>query len=300
VVGLGQASFAFLGRLPVYPREDHKAELTALTTGCGGPAATAMVTLSRLGLSASFIGSIGDDRFGAEIIQFLETEKVDISFLKTVPGCMSQVAFIAATSGGSRTIFWHPGTMPALEPSQIDLSPFTGARVLHLDGLKIEASIAAALQAKSMGITVVLDAGTFREGTDRLLPLVDILIASERFAQPLVGAHASEADVIKALTDFGAAQVVVTQGARGSIGCDGGEIIHCPAFDVKVVDTTGAGDVYHGAYIYRFLEGADIARCMEFASAAAAYKCTVSGNREGVPNIGQVLEIINRGACLNA
>ncbi|MFO8091059.1 MAG: PfkB family carbohydrate kinase [Desulfatiglandaceae bacterium] len=294
VVGFGQASFDFLGQLSRYPQEDHKCELKDLATGCGGPAATAMVTLSRLGVQTSFIGAVGDDRFGAEIIRFLETEKVDISFLKSIPGCMSQLAFIAVTAAGSRTIFWHRGTVPSPEPSEIDLSPFTGARVLHLDGLKIEASIAAARQAKSMGITVVLDAGTFREGTDLLLPLVDILIASERFAVPLVGVgKASDAEAIKTLVSFGPTQVVITQGARGSVGFDGGEIIHQTAFNVKAVDTTGAGDVYHGAYIYRFLEGEDIAGCMKFASAAAAYKCTVSGNLKGVPHLEQVLEIMN-------
>ena len=292
VVGLGQASFDFLGRLPAYPHEDHKAELAELTTGCGGPAATAIVTLSRLGVGTSFIGAVGDDRFGAEIVGFLETEKVDISFLRSIPGCMSQVAFIAVASSGSRTIFWHPGTAPSPEPFEIDLSPFTGARVLHLDGLKIEASIAAALQAKSMGMTVVLDAGTFREGTNRLLPLVDILIASESFAVPLVG-NTSDAEAIKALAAFGAARVVITQGAAGSIGFDGGEIIRQPAFHVKTVDTTGAGDVYHGAYIYRFLTGAGMSECMKFASAAAAFKCTISGNLKGVPNLEQVLEIMN-------
>jgi ribokinase len=292
VIGLGQVSFDFLGQLPFYPQENHKAELDSLTTGCGGPAATAMVTLSRLGIQTSFIGAVGDDRLGSEIIRFLETEKVDISFLKHTRGGMSQLAFIAVTSGGSRTIFWHPGTAPSLEPSEINLSPFTCARVLHLDGLKIEASIAAARQAKSMGITVVLDAGTFREGTDRLLPLVDILIASERFAVPLVG-ETSETEAIHALASFGPAQVIITQGARGSVGFDGAEIIHQPAFHVKALDTTGAGDVYHGAYIYRFLEGVDIAGCMKFASAAAAFKCTVSGNLRGVPHVEQVLEIMN-------
>lgn len=295
VVGFGQASFDFLGHLSNYPEEDHKCELNDLKTGCGGPAATAMVTLSRLGVQTSFIGAVGDDRCGSEILHFLEAEKVDISFLKCIPGCLSQVAFIAVASGGSRTVFWHPGTAPSPEPFEIDLSPFTRARVLHLDGLKIEASIAAARQAKSRGITVVLDAGTFREGTVRLLPLVDILIASERFARPLVG-DAPGAQALKALVPFGPAQVVITQGAGGSVGVgmDRGEIIHQPAFHVKAVDTTGAGDVYHGAYIYRFLEGAEIAECMKFASAAAAYKCTVSGNRRGVPHLDQVLEIMNQ------
>lgn len=292
VVGFGQASFDILGQVSRYPREDQKCELNDLATGCGGPAATAMVTLSRLGIQTSFLGAVGDDRFGSEIIAFLKTENVDISFLKRVPGRVSQLAFIAVTPGGSRTVFWHPGTAPSPEPFEIDLSPFPRARVLHLDGLRIEASIAAARQAKSRGITVVLDAGTFREGTDRLLPLVDVLIASERFAAPLVG-NAPASEALKALASFGPAQVVITQGPGGSIGFAGGAMIHQPAFTVNAVDTTGAGDVYHGAYIYRFLEGADLAECMAFASAAAAYKCTVSGNLNGIPRLEQVLEIMS-------
>lgn len=292
VVGLGQASFDFLGHLPCYPEEDSKAELVELVTGCGGPVATALVALSRLGVKTSFVGTVGDDRFGAEIIRFLKTESVDVSFLKSARGSTSQLAFIAVSSGGARTVFWHPGSAPPPEPSEIDLSLFPGARVLHLDGLKIEASVEAARQARATGVAVVLDAGTFREETARLLPLVDILIASEHFAEPLVGPDAPEHKAIEALASFGAAQVVITLGAGGSIGFDGAEIIRQPAFPVKAVDTTGAGDVYHGAYIYRLLDGSDMAGCMKFASAAAALKCTVSGNLNGVPRLQQVLEFM--------
>lgn len=300
VVGLGQASFDFLGRVSHYPEEDNKAELTDFATGCGGPAATALVTLSRLGVGTSFIGAVGGDFFGDEIIRFLKTEAVDVSFLNAIPGCTSQWAFIAVSAEGARTVFWHRGSAPPPEPSEIDLSPFTGAKVLHLDGLKIEASIEAARQARATGMTVVLDAGTFREKTPLLLPLVDILIASQRFAGPLVGAGAPETEAIKALSAFGASRIVITLGAGGSIGYDGKRIISQPAFPVNAVDSTGAGDVYHGAYIRQFLEGSDMADCMKFASAAAALKCTVSGNRAGVPNLEQVLQLMQRSAGATA
>jgi len=296
VVGLGQASFDYLGYLPCYPTEDSKAELSDLRAGCGGPVATALAALSRFGVKTSFIGTVGDDRFGKDIIRFLKDESVDVSLLETMPGCTSQLAFIAVSPNGSRTIFWHPGTAPPPEPSEIRLSPFRRARVLHLDGLKIEASIEAARQAKAMGMAVVMDAGTYREKTGRLLPLVNILIASERFTDPLVGPGAPKSKAIEALASFGAEQVVITLGAKGSIGFDGTGIIEQPAFPITVVDTTGAGDVYHGAYIYRFLEGSDMAECMKFASAAAALKCSVSGNSEGLPGLERVLEFMKNPA----
>jgi len=176
-----------LGKLSVNPEEDGKCELADLHTQCGGPASTALVTLSRLGIRTSFLGSLSDDSRGIEIAKGLKKEKVDSTFLKITPGYSSQFAFIAITENGNRTIFWHRGRVPPLSPRDIDLSPFSKAKILHLDGLMIEAAQEAAKQAKNMGLTVVLDAGTMRKGSQELASMVDVLIASERFAEPLLG-----------------------------------------------------------------------------------------------------------------
>ena len=289
VVGLGQACVDFLGRVPRFPKEDDKVELLDLHRQCGGPASTALVTLSRLGVACSFLGAISDDPFGADIVQGLKDEGVDASFLKVLPGYSSQFAFIAISrNSGKRTVFWHRGSVPHLTKDQIDLSPFSRAEILHLDGLMIEASLEAVKQAKARGLTVVLDAGTMRERSLELASVVDVLIASARFADPLVGSGAKPEKALDALCPLGPKAVVMTLGRKGSLGWDGNKLARQDAFPVEAVDTTGAGDVYHGGYVYGLLQGWPMKECMRFASAVAALKCKEVGARKGIPSLKEV------------
>ena len=290
VIGLGQACIDYLGDLTSYPQEDGKIELNNLHIRCGGPASTALVSLSRLGISTSFLGSISDDPFGVEILKNLRKENVDVSFLKVTPGYTSQFAFISVTKkSAKRTIFWHRGTVPYLRPRDVDLSRFPNARILHIDGLMMEASMEAARQAKASGMTVVMDAGTMRKGSKELTSLVDVLISSEEFAEPLIGPKATHETALYALRELGPKQVVITLGSEGSIGLNNQGIFRQAAFPVNAVDTTGAGDVYHGGYIYGLVQGWKMNKCMRFASAAAALKCRKIGAQTGIPN----LETIN-------
>jgi len=292
---LGQACVDYVGRVPVYPVEDSKIELDGLFTSCGGPAATALVTLARLGIPTSFLGSISDDPFGVQIADSLEEERVNISFLKITPGHNSQFAFIAVTMGeGKRTIFWNRSSAPELTPKEVSLDRFPGARILHLDGLMLDAGKEAAEQAKKRDMTVVMDAGTLREGTLGLLSWVDILIVSEPFADALVGAEAPRQRALEGLRELGPRQVVITLGARGSVGLDRNGIVRQHAFPVVSVDTTGAGDVYHGAYIYGLFQRWNMAECMAFASAAAALKCMNGGGWLGIPDI-QAIDGLMKG-----
>lgn len=289
VVGLGQACLDYLGGLNRVPEEDEKIELADIRIQCGGPASTALVTLSRLGVKTAFLGSISDDHFGKEILAGLGNEKVDTSFLKLTPGYTSQFAFIAVTHGsGNRTIFWHRGSVPPLQSGDVDLSPFSNLAFLHLDGLMVEASIEAALQARQRGVKVVLDAGTMRDGSLELAAIVDVLIASERFADPAVGPDSPPEKTLEFLHSLGPGEVVVTLGSRGSAGYKNGRIVSQKAFPVEAVDTTGAGDVYHGAYIYGLLQGWGMPECMRFASAVAAMKCRKAGARDGIPGLEAV------------
>ena len=203
VVGLGQACMDYLGRINTFPDENGKEEVLDLHFRCGGPAATAMVALSRLGISTSFLGSISDDTLGRKISENLKNEKVNTSGLKITPGFSSQFAFISVNADSAkRTVFWHRGTVPHLRKEDVDVGIFQNARILHLDGLMIEASIEAARQAKALGMTVVMDGGTLREGTRELAQFVDILIVSESFASALVGPKASLSDALYAIRDL--------------------------------------------------------------------------------------------------
>jgi ribokinase len=293
VVGLGQACVDYLGRLASYPQEDDKIELIDLHMRLGGPASTALVTLSRLGISTSFLGSISDDAFGAEIVKNLEKEKVDVSCLKITPGYTSQFAFIVITQkSGNRTIFWQRGSVPHLEPKDVDIRCFPKARILHVDGLMIEASKEAVSQANTLDMTSVLDAGTLREGSLELVSLVDVLIASETFAIPLLGSGTLQETALHALRELGPSQVIITLGAKGSVGLSDHGIIRQEAFSVPVKDTTGAGDVFHGAYVYGLLQDWDMRQCMRFASAAAAIKCKEIGAQAGIPDLEAVLDLM--------
>ena len=289
VVGLGQACVDYLGSIPAYPEEDGKVEIPDIHMQRGGPASTALVTLARLGIRTSFLGAISDDPFGRIILEGLGREGVDASFLKKTPGYASQFSFIAINrKDGKRTIFWHRGTVPHLRPADVNLTPFSGARVFHTDGLMAEASIEGAKQAKNRGMTVVMDAGTMRKGYRELASLVDVLIASERFWSPLASPDHPPEAILESLRAWGPKQVIVTRGREGSIGWEGKEINLQKAFPVQARDTTGAGDVYHGAYIYGILQGWDMARCMRFSSAAAAIKCQVVGTAQGIPRMEDI------------
>ncbi len=295
VIGLGQACVDCLGRLTAYPDEDGKVELIDLHIQSGGPASTALVALSRLGIQTSFLGSISDDAWGITTVEGLKAEKVDCSFLKITPGYTSQFAFIAITKdGGNRTVFWHRGSIPHLKAADVDLSPFPQAEILHMDGLMIDACQEAARQARERGLKTVLDAGTMREGSLELASMVDVMIASERFVEPLFGKGAPAEKALDYLRRLGPMEVVITRGTKGSMGVSGGEIIQQGAYKVDAVDTTGAGDVYHGAYVYGVLRGWAMGECMRFASAAAALKCRQIGARKGIPRLAEVERFLSQ------
>ncbi|RJR41419.1 MAG: sugar kinase [Desulfobacteraceae bacterium] len=293
VIGLGQASLDFLGRVPFFPVENEKSELETIQIQCGGPASTAMVTLARLGVRTSFLGSISDDYFGKEIVKGLKAEGVDYSRLTIRPGYTSQLAFIVISPrNANRTIFWHRGSVPPLKRDEVTLAPFTNARILHIDGLMVEAAMEAARQARDLGWTIVMDAGTMRQGSPGLVRLVDIVVASEVFAEAIIGPGENMERALEVISDMGPGSVVITLGERGSIGRENGKVVFQRSYPVEAVDTTGAGDVYHGGYIYGILQGWDMAECMRFASAVAAMKCRRIGARDGIPRLEEVLRFM--------
>jgi ribokinase len=273
--------------------EDEKIELIDFTMQCGGPASTALVTLSRFGISTSFLGSISDDFFGREILKGLKDESVDITCLKMTQGFQSQFAFIAIDEKtGNRNIFWRRGSAPFLDPEDIELGVFQNAEFLHLDDLMIAANIEAARQARDMGLQVVMDAGSMHDNVLDLLPLIDVLIASQNFTTPIIGEGATPEESLSALRKFCTGDIIVTLGSKGSMGLTDNEIVFQEAFPINAIDTTGAGDVYHGAYIYGLINGWKMKECMRFASATAGLKCLDIGARKGIPTLDSVYELL--------
>ncbi len=293
VIGVGHAAVDYLGVVERYPELDTKVELSEFSMQGGGPVATALATLAIFGVKVTFIGKISDDDFGQFIQQGLREAEVDLSGLVVEPGRVSPFSFVSVDrKTAKRTVFWTRGDVAPLREKELPLPLFAGARILHVDGLQMESQIASALHAKSLGMQVVYDAGSPRGGMHELMKLTDVLIASETFATEVVGGALPES--LKALQAKGPKTVVITIGPEGSVGLEGERSEIISALDVHPVDTTGAGDVYHGAFIYGMLQGWDLRRKMLFANAAAGLKCRVLGGRAGIPSLQEIDQALKK------
>lgn len=289
---MGQCSLDILGALDQYPDLDQKAELSSLLIQGGGPVATAMVTLARLGVATSFVGAVGDDDFGTKIRDGLLEEDVDCTGLVTMPGSSTQVAFIAVDDDGHRNIFWHRGSATPAVSDTFDVMLSSTVRFLHLDGLHLDAAIAAAGLARRKKVSTVLDAGTLRPGAEKLLPLIDHLVVSEKFALQVIGRNDPQT-ALKELSGYGAQAVTITLGVNGSATLTAeGESFLQPAFKIDTVDTTGCGDVFHGGYIYGLLQNWSLRKTLRFAAACAALKTRALGGRTAIPRLPEVNELL--------
>ena len=285
VVGLGQCCLDYLTLVDEYPVEDRKQEVGELLIQGGGVTATALVCLARLGRRTGLIGRVGEDRFGDMVRQGLMEEGVEVTHLKTAAGGTTQFAFILANPArASRTIFWTRGRGDGLELDGAPEDYIRGAKVLHLDGLAAEASLKAARLARRAGVEVSLDAGTLREHSLDLARQVDHLVVSEVFGRAYAPRTPAE-EILQELHRLGPGSVVITLGAAGSVGFDGRRKVRMPAFKVRTVDTTGAGDAFHGGYIHGLLKGQDLEMRMRTGSAAAALCCTALGGRTALPDL---------------
>jgi sulfofructose kinase len=288
VAGLGQCSLDYLALVDEYPEVDTKKEVLRWDEQGGGPVATALVALSRLGVGCKFHGVSGDDDAAGKIRRSLEDEGVDVSGLIVRPEATSQIAFIVVEKKtGRRTIFWKRPSGEALRPDELPVDFLEGAHFLLLDGLMKDSSVHAARKAKAMGIPVMLDAGRLRPGMMEVAQLSDYLVASEEFAMGS-GWAVESAVLLKERERLGLRALTVTRGAKGSSTASGSGFFETPAFPVEAADTTGAGDVFHGGYIYGLLQGWETAATVRFASAVAALKCRKIGGRAGIPNLVEV------------
>lgn len=299
VTGIGQCSLDHLAVVDSYPLPDTKKEVSVIVEQGGGPVATALVTLSRLGIPSRFHGIAGDDLAGDKIRASLAREGINTDGLLRRDGAASQVAFIIIEEWSARrTIFWKRPSAEPVRPVELGDGFLSGTSFLLLDGLMTEASLFAAQKARQEKIPVMLDAGRVRPGMLEVARLSDYVVASEEFARDL-GWTAEPGALLKGRHELGADVLTVTLGNRGSMTAAGESTFRTPAFDVKAVDTTGAGDVFHGAYIYGLLRGWDLTFTVTFASAVAAMKCTRIGGRQGIPRLDEVLDFLHeRGMAI--
>jgi ribokinase len=292
VVGLGYTATDYLAIVPHLPELDTKLEVECLSIQGGGPVATALVAVRRLGSRPHYIGKVGDDEFGSFMVEELEKEGVDVTNVVVEPGATSQFAFIMVDAAhGHRTIVWTRGTVTRLRRGEAGLGALDGCDCLLLDDLETEAGIEAAVKARRLGVPIVLDAGSLREGVEELVPLCDYIVGSSQFGRQYAGSDDPLSAAITIHERTGRV-AVITAGDRGSFCASAGGRFDRKGFNVRAVDTTGAGDVFHGAFAIGILKGWELPRVLEFSNAVAAMKCTKLGGRPGIPTLGQALEFL--------
>ncbi len=290
VIGLGIASLDFIGVAATAPLLGAKQPLDQWIEAGGGPVATALVTLARLGMSPCMISAVGDDGYGAKIIADLQRAGVDTQSMQIYPGG-SHLAFVLAEPGQDRrTVWWH-NDPTVLERITLDPNLLTVGRALLIDTHLPELALPAAQLMQRAGGLVMIDAERLKESTLTLLPYCDVQIVSARFGREATGLS-DPAQAAAALHARYGKLVVVTAGVQGSWCVSASESFHTPAFTVDVRDTTGAGDVFHGAFLYGLLQGWPLRRVARFASASAALKCRAFGGRAGIPQLDEVLALL--------
>ena len=295
IVGLGQCALDHSFVIDCLPEPDTKKEVMQWEINGGGPVATALVSLSRLGMDCTFHGVIGDDEAGMKIRDSLTDENINTSGLISRSNSDSQAAFIAVEkTSGRRTIFWKRPSAEALRPDEMPDDFLAGADFLLIDGLMAEVSMHAVKKAKEKSVPVMLDAGRVRQGMIELAHVSDYVVCSEEFAREFCSDSGDfiPEKALQKMKAFKANALTITLGSRGSFTLTGKEIFHTPAFKVDVLDTTGAGDVFHGGYIYGLLQNWELKDVTRFASACAALKCRKLGGRSGIPDLKEVENLL--------
>jgi ribokinase len=275
------------------PCLDEKMFVDNLLIQGGGPSATAMVAAARLGARTGIVAPIASDAIGKAIVAELEGEGVDTSAAPIFPEGRSAFAFVMITrEGGLRTIVGRRPELPFLDESQVPVEEVRRAKVLFVDGNEPAAQLYAAKEAAAAGVPVIMDAGNEKRGMRELVPWTDVLIASRTFGRT-VGGSEEPAAAARSLLGMGVRRVAaVTAGAQGAWFVTADEEFHQPAFAVETVDTTGAGDAFHGAYAYAMAHGWAARRSARFAAAVAGMKCRKVGGRTGLPTLGEVEDFL--------
>lgn len=287
-VGFGICVLDYTCLLEKYPKLDEKVELSKFEKHGGGPVPTALATLARLGANTAFIGKVGTDTEGEYIRAELAADDVNVAYMVKDSKAVTPCAYIWIDKPtGKRSVVLNRHQMTDMTLNEIAPGAVTSGRILLIDGQEVETTIGIMQQAKSDGITVVADFGSLRARNEEMLRFVDYPVVSEKFIRQFFG----EIDPVEAaekLLQWGAEAAVVTCGPKGAFAATRYGNIHQPAFRVEVVDTNGAGDVFHGGFIFGLIQNWALPKILRFASAVSAIKCTALGSRPSIPDLKSV------------
>jgi sulfofructose kinase len=297
LVGVGLNASDMLIRLPHYPTLGSKVEFRSADILPGGQVATAVAACQQWGLRTRYVGKIGDDTAAA--IHRDEFVRLGVeTHLVTAPGCASQQAVILVDDAGERTVLWKRDNGLTLQPEELQREWIVNARALHVDGHDTAAAAAAAGWARDAGVPVIADLDDLYSGVETLLEKIDYLITSRDIPGRLTGNQDLRQSLPAVRSRYGCRLTAATLGHEGVLAWDGSHFHYAPAFQVKTLDTTGAGDIFHAGFIYGLLQGWPLARQLDFACAAAALNCTAAGARGGIQSAESIEGMMATGARL--
>jgi sulfofructose kinase len=292
VVGLGASTMDVLTLVEHFPKQREVQQSLSTVVQGGGPVATALVAVSRLGGRTAMIDSIGDDWVGDLVLRDFQREGVGTETIEIHRGQSTSISnILVSAADGARAIMFMPGSAPESALSESQKTTIQSARILHVSGRYSKACMQAIELAKARNILVSLDggAGRFRPEMRTLVPLTDICIVARDFAEKYTEEHEVSRSA-ELLLKQGPGIAVVTDGVNGSWICTkDGSSFHQPAFLFpKTVDTTGCGDSYHGTFLFGLLKGFAVQKTAALASAVAAMNSQQLGGRSGIPKFDEV------------
>lgn len=283
VLCVGHAPYDLTFAIDHHPGPDEKMAARALRQGGGGPAANAAVTVARLGHRSAFAGYLGRDVYGDLHFQELRNAGVNTDLIGRGDDPTPLSVSLVKPDGRRALVNYSGGKRPL----PADSIHFTHCRprVILFDGWEPDISLPLAQWARQEGIPTILDAGSVHRGTAALAERVDYLVASEKFGRTFTGG-ADPLRAAKRLGEIAGVAAVITLGEQGLVWQKGTESGRLPAFPVAVVDTTGAGDAFHGGFAAGLVRGLAWDELLRFASEVAALVCTQLGARPGISITG--------------
>jgi sulfofructose kinase len=291
-IGVGIIALDHLMVVDSYPLSNSKNKIREYAKQGGGPVPTALATLGKLGKRTALVAKIGHDPAAEFLMDELERYHVNIKYLRMDATILTPESFIIIDRrNGERTVFLNRDKQARLELPDIQQEIFQNCSLVHIDGHDSDVSMRIVEWARAMHIPVSLDIGSFRPIPEDMLDQIDYAIVSESYADSAL-IPGDPLESCKKLCKRGIKIAGVTCGARGCYFATATEHLHQPAYKIDARDTTGAGDVFHGAALYAVLEGFDLKRIAQFASAAAALKCRSIGGKAGIPDLDEIKNFI--------
>jgi sulfofructose kinase len=294
VVGIGENSVDLVYRLPGAPAPNAKFRASAQKVSCGGQVATTLTACASYGLQTTYVGTFGDDAHGRQVRLALTEARVDLSYAVVRNAPNRHAVVLVDARNGDRTVVWHRDQRLAIGANEIPTTLIGQGRLLHVDDLDEDASIAAARVAVGAGALVTSDIDRVSEQTPTLIALSTVPIFSAHVPSALTAERDPER-ALRKLRTVHAGWLCVTLGTKGAMLLEGDRLHHAPAFVVDAVDTTGAGDIFRAAFIYALLRSLAPPEILRFACAAAAISCTREGAMTSVPSLEEIHQLCRTG-----